>query len=52
MEHGNKLDAALSVGVILSMGADSLEVRVVDNGTGAPVTHAVPDIDKKMKDGL
>ncbi len=29
MEHGNKLDETLSVGVILSMGPDSLEVKVL-----------------------
>ena len=49
MEHGNKLDEALSVGVTLFMRSDSLEVRVVDNGTGAPATKTVPDIDKKMQ---
>ena len=49
MEHGNKLDAALSVGVILSVGADSLEVKVVDTGSGAPATNTAPDIDKKMQ---
>jgi len=48
MEHGNKLDDALSVGVTLFMGTDSLEVRVVDRGSGAPVTRTAPDIDKKM----
>ena len=48
MEHGNKLDEALSVGVILSVGADSLEVKVVDTGSGATVTSPPPDIDKKM----
>src|SRR5580658_3379514 len=48
MEHGNKLDETLPVGVILSTGADTLEVRVVDTGTG-PQTHTeAPDIDKKM----
>lgn len=50
MEHGNKLDETLSVGVILSMMPDSLEVKVLDTGTG-PHTHAhavAPDIDKKM----
>jgi serine/threonine-protein kinase RsbW len=48
MEHGNKLDETLSVGVILSMNPDSLEVKVMDTGTG-PKAHAVtPDIDKKM----
>jgi serine/threonine-protein kinase RsbW len=48
MEHGNKLDETLSVGVILSMNPDSLEVKVLDTGTG-PKAHVVaPDIDKKM----
>jgi serine/threonine-protein kinase RsbW len=48
MEHGNKLDEALSVSIILCMDADSLEVRVVDTGDG-PKGHTVrPDIDKKM----
>ena len=47
MEHGNKLDEALSVGVILSVGADSLEVKVLDTGSGTTVTHTAPDIDKK-----
>ena len=49
IEHGNKLDEALSVGVILSVGADSLEVKVLDTGSGTTVTHTAPDIDKKMQ---
>jgi serine/threonine-protein kinase RsbW len=49
MEHGNKFDEALSVGVILSVCADSLEVKVLDTGSGAPMTHTTPDIDKKMQ---
>ena len=48
MEHGNKFDETLSVGVILSMGTDSLEVRVVDTGDGPQGHIAAPDIDKKM----
>jgi serine/threonine-protein kinase RsbW len=48
MEHGNKLDETLSVGVILSMGSDSLEVKVLDTGTGPQDHAAAPDIDKKM----
>lgn len=48
MEHGNKLDETLSVGVVLSMGSDSLEVKVVDKGTGPQGHAAAPDIDKKM----
>jgi serine/threonine-protein kinase RsbW len=49
MEHGNKLDETLSVGVILSMKQDSLEVKVLDTGKG-PQAHSAtaPDIDKKM----
>ncbi len=50
MEHGNKLDETLSVGVILSMSADSLEVKVVDTGSGATATITTPDIDKKMSE--
>jgi serine/threonine-protein kinase RsbW len=49
MEHGNKLDEALSVGVILSVGADSLEVKVLDTGSGTTVINTAPDIDKKMQ---
>src|SRR6185437_7576593 len=48
MEHGNKLDESLSVGVVLSMNADSLEVKVRDTGAGAPGHGIAPDIDKKM----
>jgi serine/threonine-protein kinase RsbW len=48
MEHGNKLDESLIVDVILSMNEGSLEVKVLDTGTGpAGVVHA-PDMDKKM----
>lgn len=48
MEHGNRLDETLSVGVVLSMGVDSLEVKVVDTGSGPQGQAAAPDIDKKM----
>jgi serine/threonine-protein kinase RsbW len=48
IEHGNKLDEALLVGVTLSMTPDSLEVRVLDAGTGPKFPVEVPDIDKKM----
>jgi serine/threonine-protein kinase RsbW len=48
MEHGNKLDESLIVVVILSMDETSLEVKVLDMGTGPPgVVHA-PNMDKKM----
>ena len=48
MEHGNKLDESLSVGVILSMDENSLEVKVLDTGTGPRGNVHTPDIDKKM----
>ncbi len=50
MEHGNKLDEALSVGVILSMDANSLEVKVTDTGDGPQTRTDAPDIHKKMQE--
>ena len=51
IEHGNRLNERLSVGVVLSAGADSLEVKVIDDGTGINKhtgdIHR-PDIDRKM----
>lgn len=49
MEHGNKLDESLIVSVVLSMDADSLEVKVLDTGSGPQEKKAAPDIDKKMQ---
>ena len=48
MEHGNKLDGSLSIGVVLSIAADSLEVKVTDTGDGPQHVTLPPDIDKKM----
>ncbi|WP_254063886.1 ATP-binding protein [Granulicella sp. S190] len=48
MEHGNKLDESLIVGVILLMNETSLEVKVLDTGTGPPSGVHTPDMDKKM----
>jgi serine/threonine-protein kinase RsbW len=50
MEHGNKLDESLSVGVVLSMDANSLEVKVSDNGDGPQSKTDAPDIHKKMQE--
>jgi serine/threonine-protein kinase RsbW len=50
MEHGNNLDESLSVGVILSVDANSLEVKVTDTGDGPPGKTEAPDIDKKMQE--
>ena len=48
IEHGNRLNEKLSVGVVLSAGIDALEVKVIDDGKGIGKTPAKPDIDRKM----
>jgi serine/threonine-protein kinase RsbW len=48
MEHGNQLNSALRVGVVLSRSARALEVKVIDNGAGVSGTSHSPDIDRKM----
>jgi serine/threonine-protein kinase RsbW len=48
MEHGNRLNDNLCIGVILSTTDDSLEVKVVDEGSGVSDRPANPDIDRKM----
>lgn len=48
IEHGNRLNEGLSVGVVLSAEADKLEVKVIDDGKGISKKPARPDIDRKM----
>ena len=48
IEHGNRLNEKLSVGVVLSAGGDQLEVKVMDDGKGMKSQPSKPDIDKKM----
>lgn len=48
IEHGNKLNDSLSVGVVLSTSEDQLQVMVSDDGAGIGTTPAAPDIDRKM----
>ena len=48
IEHGNRLNEKLSVGVILSASDDLLEVKVIDDGKGMKTHPAKPDIDRKM----
>jgi len=48
IEHGNRLNEKLSVGVVLHAGADSLEVKVIDDGTGIIAHPHKPDIDRKI----
>jgi len=52
IEHGNRMNENLSVGVVLSAGVDSLEVKVIDDGKGMnrqPGAVHKPDIDLKMR---
>ena len=48
IEHGNKLNEDLSVGVVLSAGINALEVKVIDDGKGLKTLPPKPDIDKKI----
>jgi serine/threonine-protein kinase RsbW len=48
IEHGNRLNEKLSVGVVLSAGVDALEIKVMDDGKGMKSLPIKPDIDKKM----
>jgi serine/threonine-protein kinase RsbW len=48
IEHGNRLNEKLSVGVVLSAGDDALEVKVIDDGKGMKTQPTKPDIDRKM----
>src|ERR1700743_2473022 len=48
IEHGNKLNEGLQVGVLLSAGTDALEIKVIDDGRGLKGLPPKPDIDKKI----
>ena len=48
IEHGNKLNEGLQVGVVLSAGEDALEIKVLDDGSGIKAAPHKPDIDKKI----
>ena len=48
IEHGNRLNEKLSVGVVLSAGTDALEIKVMDDGKGIKAEPHKPDIDRKM----
>ena len=48
IEHGNRLNEGLSVGVILSTVDDALEVKVIDDGKGLTKLPSKPDIDRKI----
>ena len=48
IEHGNRMNEKLSVGVVLSAASDRLEVKVIDDGKGMRAQAHKPDIDKKI----
>ncbi len=48
IEHGNRMNEKLSVGVVLSAGSDQLEIKVIDDGAGIKKQPVKPDIDRKM----
>jgi len=48
IEHGNDSNENLCVGVTLSVHDDSLEVKVLDGGSGISKPPQKPDIDRKM----
>ena len=48
IEHGNRLNEKLSVGVVLSANSDGLEIKVMDDGKGMGRFPIKPDIDRKM----
>ncbi len=48
IEHGNQMNAAVPVGVVLSMQPGELEVKVLDDGRGISTPPTMPDIDRKM----
>src|ERR1700739_4140611 len=48
IEHVNRLDSSLCVGVILSASDEGLEVKVMDTGSGITKAPSKPDIDRKM----
>lgn len=48
IEHGNKFDDRLDVGVVLSSNDDELEIKVIDDGRGLNSTPSAPNIDRKM----
>lgn len=48
IEHGNRLNDSLQVGVVLSRLNDDLEVKVMDDGSGVAASPHSPDIDRKI----
>ena len=48
IEHGNRLNESLSVGVVLNSSSDALEVKVIDDGKGLIGKPHKPDMERKI----
>lgn len=48
IEHGNRFDHRLDLGVVLSSNDDELEIKVIDDGAGLNGARSTPNIDRKM----
>jgi len=48
IEHGNRFNNCLTVGVVLSSTDDQLEVKVIDDGSGVHDIPLAPNIDRKV----
>jgi serine/threonine-protein kinase RsbW len=48
IEHGNRMNDNLSVGVVLSAQPDGLEIKVLDDGKGMKTQPIRPNIDRKI----
>lgn len=48
IEHGNRFDDTLDVGVVMSSNDDELEIKVIDDGAGMRSAPATPNIDRKI----
>jgi serine/threonine-protein kinase RsbW len=50
IEHGNRLDASMKVGISLTIDKDRLQIAVQDEGAGiGQVPPTTPDIDSKIE---
>jgi serine/threonine-protein kinase RsbW len=47
IEHGNRFDERLSIGIVLSMEDGKLEVKILDSGSGLHKKIHAPDIDRR-----
>jgi serine/threonine-protein kinase RsbW len=51
IEHGNKLDAGMKVGISLTVAGGRLQVAIEDEGKGIDRVVPTPDIDSQIEGG-